>query len=103
MRAGARRNAYRIHSLGAIINNLEIDSDYYAKATLYVAVYKQSAHYQALIPAQPNDQPKPRQEEEDTRPNNQPNPKQEEQDGAGDPVPVRGVCARWLDPPEVRV
>ena len=51
------RDAYRIHSLGAIINNLEIDSDYYAKATLYVAVYKQSAHYQALIPAQPNDQP----------------------------------------------
>jgi m7GpppX diphosphatase len=42
------RDAYRVHSLGAIINNLEIDSEYYSKATLYLAMYKQSPHYQAL-------------------------------------------------------
>lgn len=42
------RNAYRVHSLGTIISNLEIDSEYYTKATLYLAMYKQSQHYQAL-------------------------------------------------------
>lgn len=42
------RDAYRVHSLGAIINNLEIDSEYYAKSTLYLAMYRQSLHYQAL-------------------------------------------------------
>lgn len=45
------RNAYRVHSLGTIISNLEIDSDYYTKATLSLAMYKQSQHYQALTAA----------------------------------------------------
>lgn len=42
------RDTYRVHSLHAIINNLEIDSEYYAKATLQLALYKQSLHYAAL-------------------------------------------------------
>ena len=42
------RDAYRVHSLPAIINNLEIDSEYYAKATLHLAMYRQSLHYLAL-------------------------------------------------------
>jgi m7GpppX diphosphatase len=45
------RNAYRVHSLGTIISNLEIDSEYYTKATLYMPMYKQSQHYQALTAA----------------------------------------------------
>ena len=43
------RDAYRVHPLHTIINNLEIDSDYYAKATLHLAMYKQSPHYLALV------------------------------------------------------
>lgn len=43
------RDAYRVHPLPTIINNLEIDSDYYAKATLHLAMYKQSPHYLALV------------------------------------------------------
>lgn len=42
------RDAYRIHSLTAIINNLEIDPLYYAKATMHMAVLKQSPHFSAL-------------------------------------------------------
>lgn len=42
------RDTYRVHSLPAIINNLEIDPDYYAKATLQLALYRQSLHYAAL-------------------------------------------------------
>jgi m7GpppX diphosphatase len=42
------RDAYRVHSLEGIINNLEIDPDYYAKATLHLAMYRQSPHYLAL-------------------------------------------------------
>ena len=42
------RDTYRVHSLAAIINNLEIDPDYYAKATLQLALYRQSLHYAAL-------------------------------------------------------
>jgi m7GpppX diphosphatase len=45
------RDAYRVHSLETIINNLEIDSDYYAKATLHLAMYRQSPHYLALCDA----------------------------------------------------
>ena len=74
------RDAYRIHSLGAIINNLEIDSDYYAKATLYVAVYKQSQHYQAFI-SNPCSKP---QDDPDYAPH--------------DPVPVRGVRPKRDEP-----
>lgn len=43
------RDTYRMHSIEAIINNLEIDPDYYAKATLHLAMYRQSPHYSALL------------------------------------------------------
>lgn len=36
------KDAYRIHSVATIINNLQIDSDYYEKATLQMAVAKNS-------------------------------------------------------------
>ena len=42
------RDAYRVHSLGSIINNLEIDPDYYSKATIDLAMYRHSLHYLAL-------------------------------------------------------
>lgn len=42
------RDAYRVHNLATIINNLEIDSDYYKRATLHMAVYRQSLHFAAL-------------------------------------------------------
>jgi hypothetical protein len=37
-----------VHNLASIINNLEIDPEYYLKATLHMAVYRQSLHYTAL-------------------------------------------------------
>lgn len=43
------RDTYRVHSLAGIINNLEIDPEYYAKATLQLALYRQSLHYAALV------------------------------------------------------
>jgi m7GpppX diphosphatase len=49
------RNTFRVHNLLTIINNLQIDPDYYAKATLYMAVFRQSLHFSALFP----DPPKP--------------------------------------------
>lgn len=42
------RDAYRVHNLHTIINNLQIDPEYYAKATLHLALYRQSLHYAAL-------------------------------------------------------
>jgi m7GpppX diphosphatase len=42
------RDAYRVHNLATIIDNLEIDPDYYAKATLQMAIYRQSLHFAAL-------------------------------------------------------
>lgn len=42
------RDAYRVHSLGTIISNLEIDPEFYSKATLYLAMYRHSLHYLAL-------------------------------------------------------
>jgi hypothetical protein len=48
------RDAYRMHSLEGIINNLEIDPAYYAKATLHLAMYRQSPHHLALT-AVPDD------------------------------------------------
>lgn len=89
------RDAYRIHSLGGIINNLEIDSDYYAKATLYVAVYKQSPHYQALISTQRNDSPPTKKGGYDCTASADETPR--------DPVPVRGVCSKRIEPPAVRL
>lgn len=47
------RDAYRVHSLESIINNLQIDPEYYAKSTLVLALYKQSLHYAALTGAEP--------------------------------------------------
>jgi m7GpppX diphosphatase len=49
------RDAYRVHNLATIINNLEIDPDYYAKATLHMALYRQSLHYAALTDNEPCD------------------------------------------------
>lgn len=46
------RDTYRVHSLTSIITNLEIDPDYYAKATLQLALYRQSLHYAALTAAE---------------------------------------------------
>jgi m7GpppX diphosphatase len=42
------RDAYRVHNLASIINNLEIDPAYYQKATLHMAIYRQSLHFTAL-------------------------------------------------------
>jgi hypothetical protein len=42
------RNTFRVHSLATVIDNLQLDPDYYAKATLYMAVYRQSLHFHAL-------------------------------------------------------
>lgn len=36
------RDIYRIHSLSTVINNLEIDPDYYQKATLQISVPRNS-------------------------------------------------------------
>lgn len=49
------RDAYRVHSLQTIINNLEIDPEYYAKATLQLAMFRHSQHYLALFPQQPSE------------------------------------------------
>ncbi len=38
-----------MHSAEGITNNLEIDPDYYAKATLHLAMYRQSPHCAALL------------------------------------------------------
>jgi hypothetical protein len=51
------RDTYRVHSLSSIINNLEIDPEYYAKATLHLALYKQSLHYAALTSNSPPSSP----------------------------------------------
>lgn len=51
------RDVFRIHSLAAVINNLEIDPDYYARARLQVSLARNSALHQicasepALLPA----------------------------------------------------
>ena len=45
------RDAYRVHNLATIINNLEIEPEYYKRATLHMAVYKQSLHYTAISEA----------------------------------------------------
>ena len=52
------RDAYRMHSLEGIINNLEIDPEYYVKATLHLAMYRQSPHHLALTATQPEDDEK---------------------------------------------
>lgn len=49
------RDAYRVHSLESIINNLQIDANYYVKSTLTLALYKQSLHYAALTGFTPPD------------------------------------------------
>ena len=55
------RDAYRVHNLASVINNLEIDPDYYLKATLHMAVYRQSLHYAALTePDDDDDENNPR-------------------------------------------
>jgi hypothetical protein len=42
------RNAYRVHNLRSIIDNLELDADYYKKITLYMAIPKKSMYGMAL-------------------------------------------------------
>ena len=41
-------DSFRIHSLASIINNLKIDSDYYAKSILQLPVYSHTELYTAL-------------------------------------------------------
>lgn len=41
-------DSFRIHSLASIINNLSIDSDYYAKSILQLPVYSHTELYTAL-------------------------------------------------------
>jgi m7GpppX diphosphatase len=55
------RDTYRMHSVETIINNLEIDPDYYAKATLHLAMNRQSPHCAALLaqPAAPEEKKEP--------------------------------------------
>lgn len=43
------RDAYRVHSLQNVINNLKIDGEYYAKATLQMAVFRHSQHFAAIL------------------------------------------------------
>jgi hypothetical protein len=45
------RDAFRVHSLANIINNLEIDADYYTKVTLQLPLYRHSLHHAALLEA----------------------------------------------------
>lgn len=45
------RDTYRVHNLGTIINNLEIDPLYYSKATMSMALFPQSQHCIALLEA----------------------------------------------------
>jgi len=40
------RDVFRIHSLASVINNLEIDPEYYAKARLQVSLARSSALHQ---------------------------------------------------------
>jgi hypothetical protein len=47
------RDAYRVHNLRAVIENLELDPDYYAKITLHMAIPKRSLHFAALAVASP--------------------------------------------------
>jgi hypothetical protein len=42
----SHRDVFRIHSLASVINNLEIDPDYYAKARLQVSLGRNSALHQ---------------------------------------------------------
>ncbi len=53
------RDAYRVHNLATVINNLEIDPDYYKRATLHMAVYRQSLHYAALSESKDGEAPRP--------------------------------------------
>jgi hypothetical protein len=48
------RDAYRVHSLQTIINNLQIDPLYYDNTTLQLAMFRHSQHYLALFPPDPN-------------------------------------------------
>lgn len=59
------RDTYRVHSLSSVINNLEMDPDYYAKATLHLALYKQSLHYAALTSPSSSSPVKDMEQEED--------------------------------------
>ncbi len=42
------KDSYRIHSLVTIINNLEVDPEYYRKSTIQLALCRMSPYYQAL-------------------------------------------------------
>lgn len=42
------RDTFRVHNLATVINNLEIDPDYYAKATLFMALYPSTPHFAAM-------------------------------------------------------
>lgn len=44
------RDAYRVHSLQTIINNLQVDPSYYATSTLQLAMFRHSQHFLALFP-----------------------------------------------------
>jgi hypothetical protein len=50
-----QKDSYRIHSLQSIITNLEIDPEYYTKATLCLSLYKHSPYYIALNSEWPDD------------------------------------------------
>lgn len=49
------RDAYRVHSLQNVINNLRIDADYYAKATLHLAMFRHSQHFAAIAASPPHE------------------------------------------------
>jgi hypothetical protein len=44
----SHRDAYRVHSLQSIIGNLGIDTEYYAKTTLQLAMFRHAPHYAAI-------------------------------------------------------
>jgi len=49
VKAQTAHDAFRIHPLLSVINNLEIDADYYAKSVLQIPVYPNTEYYAALL------------------------------------------------------
>lgn len=52
------KDAFRIHGLRTVINNLEVDPDYYLRATLTLPLSRQSAYYRALFQTGAQDEDK---------------------------------------------
>jgi Scavenger mRNA decapping enzyme C-term binding len=49
VKAQPAHDAFRIHPLLSVINNLEVDSEYYAKSFIQIPVYPNTEYYSALL------------------------------------------------------